>query len=108
MRKSFKALMVGLLSLVTFAGCALPGTGNSVSSSVSESTQEQDGTYTVKFELCTDLKTNAVVDQQVEEGDVVVKPAVGVIGDNVDRMEIDGWYTDPEYKNAWNFTMDVV
>lgn len=106
MRKWFKVLLVGLLSLVTFSGCAFPGGGNS-SSSESDSTQA-DGYYTVKFELCTDLKTNTVVAQEIEEGDVVVKPSVGVIGENVDRMEIDGWYTEPEYKNEWNFTLDVV
>lgn len=108
MRKWLKASLIGLLSLVMLTGCVLPGGAGNSGSNSSVDSQVEDGYYTVKFELCTTLKTNKVTSQEVEEGDVVVKPSVGVIGDNPDRMEIDGWYTDAEYTNEWNFTMDVV
>lgn len=110
MRKWLKTFVVSVLTLATFTGCGKGGdsvdsnsnTGSSVTSAVEE------GWYTVNFELCTKLETNKVPAQEVEEGDVVVKPSVGVIGDNSERMDIEGWYTDKEYTNKWNFTMDVV
>lgn len=109
MKKWLKSSLISVLSLVMFSGCSLPIGGGQTSEGGSvDSIQKTDGYHTVKFELCTDLKTNAIDDQEVEEGDVVVKPSVGVIEDNPDRMEIDGWYTDAEYTNPWNFTMDVV
>ena len=124
MRNWLKALLIGLCSLFMLAGCAIPGLSGGknsttdsnesvesiIDSNESDSSDDvaEEGYYVVKFDLCTTLKTNKVSSQEVEEGDVVVKPSVGVIGDNPDRMEIDSWYTDAEYTNEWNFTMDVV
>ena len=109
MRKWLKSSLIGVLSLVMFSGCALPmGGGQTSNGGSTDSIQETNDYHTVKFELCTDLQTNLIEDQEVEDGDVVVKPSVGVIGDNPDRMEIDSWYTDAEYTQPWNFTMDVV
>jgi len=103
MRKWLISSLISLLGLVFLAGCSLLG-----GDKTSDSTKQEGGFYTVQFELCTTLETNEVPDQEVEEGDVVMKPSVGVIGANDERMEIDGWYTDAEYTNEWNFTMDVV
>ena len=109
MRKWFISSLIALAGLAIFAGCSIPGIGGSKGDgSSSESVQQNEGFYTVKFELCTELQTNAVSEQEVEAGDVAVKPSVGVIGDNPDRMEVDGWYTDAEYTNEWNFTTDTV
>ncbi|MBE7080602.1 MAG: hypothetical protein E7371_05125 [Clostridiales bacterium] len=110
MRKWFKTFVVSVLTLATFTGCGKGGdtsTNNSASdSSITSATEES--WCVVNFDLCTTLKTNKVLPQEVAEGDVLVKPSVGVIGENTERMEVEGWYTDKEYTNKWNFTMDVV
>ena len=94
------------MSVVVFAGCS----ASSGSSSSSSSTPEEvdDGIYTVTFDLCTDLKTNKILDQEVEKGGTVTKPVVGVIGDNPNNSEVIGWYEDPEYTDKWNFLTDTV
>lgn len=108
MRRWLKSSIIGVLSLVTFAGCALPGGQPSTGNSAINSAQENEGYYNVHFELCTDKKTNMIDDQEVEEGDVVIKPSVGIIGDNSERLEIEGWYRDAEYTQPWNFILDTV
>ena len=111
MRKWLKTFVVSVLTLATLTSCGK--TDSSLSSSTDETSSSvtsevEESFYTVKFDLCTTLKTNKVPDQEVEAGDVLVKPSVGVIGENTDRMEIEAWYTDKEYTNKWNFTTDVV
>ena len=71
--------------------------------------EEEDGYVTVKFELCTDLETNKIRDQEIEVGGTVQKPSVALIDKTV-NMEIEGWYTDPDYAEdaKWSFLMDVV
>ena len=87
MRKWLKTFVVSLLTLTTLAGCK-GGDNSSVNSNPDSSvtSEMEQGWYKVNFELCTTLKTNKVPEQEVEEGDVVVKPSVGVIGDNPDRI----------------------
>lgn len=108
MRKWLKSSIIGILSLVTFAGCALPGGQTSGNSNSVTSEQENDGYFNVHFELCTDKKTNVIDDQEVEAGDLAIEPSVGIIGSNPDRLEIEGWYLDAEYTQPWNFIMDSV
>lgn len=106
MKKWLKTSFILALSAVMFAGCAIPGMGTG-----SDSTQQSEaknGTYTVHFELCTTEKTNVIDDQEVEAGDVVAKPAVAIIGDNTERLDVQGWYKDPEYTQPWNFFVDTV
>ena len=57
----------------------------------------KDG-YTVKFELCTDLQTTAVLDRTVTPGSFLEEPEVYVTGDNKENWSISGWYTEPEYE----------
>ena len=123
MRKWLKSSVLFVLSLVMFAGCALPGTSTSESSSTSsinssnndsssgsnqEAPVEKGDYYTVHFDLCTTYKTNVIDDQQIEPGDIATKPAVAIIGDNPERWEVQGWYKDAEYTQPWNFFIDTV
>ena len=109
MRKWLKTSVLFVLSLTMFAGCALPNTGATNSeSNQSSSVVENDDYYTVHFELCTDHQTNVIDDQEVEPGDIATKPAVAIIGDNDERLEVQGWYKDPEYTQPWNFFVDTV
>lgn len=105
MRKWLKTSMLFVLSLVMFAGCALPG---GTTSTPSSSTAENNDYYTVHFDLCTSYKTNVIDDQEVEPGDVATKPAVAILGDNPERWEVQGWYKDKEYTQPWNFFIDTV
>ena len=108
MRKFIKTSLLFGLSLVMFAGCALPGFGGTTSESNQESSVENKDSYTVHFELCTNYKTNVIDDQEVEPGDIATKPAVAIIGANDERLEVQGWYKDPEYTQPWNFFLDTV
>ena len=67
----------------------------------------KDG-YTVKFELCTDLQTTAVLDRTVAPGSFLEEPEVYVTGDNKENWSISGWYTEPEYEIQWDFDFDTV
>lgn len=67
----------------------------------------KDG-YTVKFELCTDLQTTAVLDRTVTPGSFLEEPEVYVTGDNKENWSISGWYTEPEYEIQWDFDFDTV
>lgn len=107
MRKWLKTSMLFALSLTMFAGCALPGTGTT-SNQESASVETNNDYYTVHFDLCTNYKTNVIDDQEVEPGDVATKPAVAVLGDNPERLEVQGWYKDKEYTQPWNFFIDTV
>ena len=96
-----KSALACTLSLIAFASCGLPTTSASQS-------EEEDNLCTVSFELCTDLETNYIMDQEVEIGDVVMRPSVVPKGENPNNAEVDSWYTDREYTNKWNFLTDTV
>lgn len=104
-QKWLQSIAACTMAVVAFAGCGSNGGGVESSSS---SEVVDDGIYTVSFDLCTDLKTNKVLDQEVEKGGTVTKPKVAVIGDNPNNSEISAWYTDPEYTEQWNFLTDTV
>ncbi|MBR2321911.1 MAG: hypothetical protein IKA57_07205, partial [Clostridia bacterium] len=87
MRKWLKTSMLFALSLTMFAGCALPGIGTT-NNQESASVETNNDYYTVHFDLCTNYKTNVIDDQEVEPGDVATKPAVAVLGDNPERLEV--------------------
>ena len=108
MRKWIKTSALLALTLTMFAGCALPGTGTTSTPESNSSVEEKNDYYTVHFDLCTTYKTNVIDDQEVEPGDVATKPAVAIIGENPDRMEVQGWYKDKEYTQPWNFFIDTV
>lgn len=105
-QKWLQSVAACAMGIVTLAGCATGGGATSGSSS-SEGIVD-DGIYTVSFDLCTDLKTNKILDQEVERGGTVTKPVVGVIGANPNNSEVTGWYTDAEYTDKWNFLTDTV
>lgn len=108
-QKWLQSVAACAMGLVTFAGCAVGGNGGSVESESSSVIEEvDDGIYTVKFEACTDLKTNKILDQEVEKGGTLNKPFLAPIGDNPNNAEVEGWYTDPEYTDKWNFLIDTV
>ena len=69
---------------------------------------DDDGYVTVKFELCTELETNKIFDEEVEVGGTVTKPNVVVRGDNPTNAEVEAWYTDADYTKKWSFLMDTV
>lgn len=91
-----------LLCCITFiTGCTDGGAGGSDAS-------ETGQTYTVKFELCTDLTTNKIMDRKIESGKTVDEPTVAIRGDNPENLEIVGWYQDEAYTTAWDFDFDLV
>lgn len=109
MNGKFKRLLYGfftmLLCCITFFTGCVPGmSGASDSTNVSESGK----TYTVKFELCTTLTTNKIMDRTVEAGKTVDEPTVAIRGDNPDNLEIVGWYQDEAYTTPWDFDFDLV
>lgn len=103
-QKWLQSVVACAMAAVAFTGCSSNG---GESSSSSEEVVD-DGIYTVSFDLCTDLKTNNILDQEVEKGGTVTKPVVAVIGDNPNNSEVVGWYTDAEYTDKWNFLTDTV
>lgn len=99
--KWLSVMCVSFMAIATLAACSfIPGFGGSQS--------EDDNYCTVKFELCTELRTNNIMDQEVEIGSTVSKPIVAVIGENPNNEEVDSWYTDAEYTTKWNFLTDTV
>ena len=109
-QKWLQSIAACAMGIVTFAGCASGGSNSSLSEGESSSVIEEvdDGIYTVTFDPCTDLKTNKILDQEVEKGSTVNKPFLAPIGDNPNNAEVEGWYTDPEYTDKWNFLTDTV
>ncbi len=108
-QKCLRSIAACTMALIAFGSCGIIG-GNSSSVGGDSSLQSsvEDTTCTVKFDLCTTLKTNNIMDQEVEIGETVNKPIVAVIGDNPNNEEVEGWYTDAEYTTKWNFLIDVV
>lgn len=82
-------------------GCGTENNGNGGG-------EEETLTYTVTFELCTDLNTTPVFPIEVEKGETVSKPNPTVRGENPNNAEVEGWYLDREYTTKWNFYTDTV
>ena len=99
--KWLSILCVSFMSLLVFAACNFLPIGNNKNS-------VDDNYCTVTFDLCTDLRTNNILPQEVEIGGTISKPIVAVSGDNPNNMEVDSWYTDKEYTTQWNFFTDTV
>ena len=102
-----------LLKAITYiCSCLfLFGAAFFVSGCESESNQgsiEEEASYTVKFELCTELQTNKIIDRKVNGGQTVDEPNVAIRGDNPKNLQIVGWYTDSEYLAQWDFDFDLV
>ena len=107
MNGKFKRIIYGfftmLLCCITFfAGCKSGSGGDDTN------TSGAGKTYTVKFELCTDLTTNRILDRTVESGQTVAKPNVAIRGENPENLEIVGWYEDSAYTMPWDFDFDLV
>ena len=64
--------------------------------------------FTVRFDLCTELDTTAVLPMTVEKGSTIERPEVYVNGENDDNWQILGWYTEKTYETEWDFDMDEV
>ncbi len=107
-QKCLRSIAACTMALVAFGACGLVGGNSSIGSESSVESSVEETTCTVKFDLCTDLKTNNIMDQEVEIGETVNKPIVAVIGENPNNEEVEGWYTDAEYTTKWNFLIDVV
>lgn len=109
-QKCLRSIAACTMALIAFGSCGIigGGTSNSVGSDSSMESSVKESKCTIKFDLCTDLKTNNIMDQEVEIGETVNKPIVAVIGDNPNNEEVEGWYTDAEYTKKWNFLIDVV
>lgn len=110
MNRKFKRMLFSvcamLLCCITFfTGCNLFG---SDSSSDSANSSEQGKTCTVKFDLCTTLSTNKIMDRTVQAGETVSEPTVAIRGENPDNLEIVGWYQDKAYTTLWDFDFDLV
>lgn len=88
-----------LLGIMTvFVGCK----------SSEESSQSAQTSYTVTFNLCTDLQTNKILDRTVESGETVDEPTVAVRGENPRNLRIIGWYLEEDYLTQWDFDFDIV
>ncbi len=105
MTKTFRKISVLTLFTVSFcvffalAGC---------SDSVGDSSKNGKNTYTVNFDLCTELETTKVLPKKVESGSRINKPQVYVTGDYEETWEIEGWYMEKTYVTEWDFYFDEV
>ena len=70
----------------------------------------EDKTYTVTFDLCTDLQTTTALPRKVKAGTRIDEPKIYVTGDNPDNYEIEGWYSGKNYSedSKWDFSFDSV
>ena len=59
--------------------------------------------FTVSFDMNGYTAETPPADQEVEEGMLATEPSVTVVGHSV-----DGWYTEAECENKWNFSSDIV
>lgn len=64
--------------------------------------------FTVVFDTCTNLETNKIKERVVKAGELVSQPNVYPAEEKYSNYLIEGWYTEPEYVNKWDFTKDVV
>lgn len=68
---------------------------------------KQEG-FTVSFNTCTNLETNKIKERVVKAGELVSQPNVYPAEEKYSNYLIEGWYTEPEYINKWDFAKDVV
>ncbi len=101
MKKSAKVWVIVLCAIV---GLAAIGT----TAALLVTKVFNPSSYTVHFELCTDLQTTAVNDREVEAGALLEEPEVYVTGDNSENWVITGWYRDKDFKSEWDFDFDTV
>lgn len=97
-----KTFIVSLLAALACGAFALAGC---VDNSDVPSAKK---TYTVTFDLCTDLATTKVLPKQAESGSRISEPQVFVTGDYAETWEIVGWYTEKTYETEWDFYFDEV
>ncbi len=64
--------------------------------------------FTVTFNTCTNLETNKIKERVIKAGELVSQPNVYPVEEKYSNYQIEGWYTEPEYTNKWNFATDVV
>lgn len=103
LKRIIYGFFIMLLCCITFfAGCKSGSGGDDTN------TSGAGKTYTVQFELCTDLTTNRILDKTVESGQTVAEPNVAIRGDNPENLEIVGWYEDSAYTMPWDFDFDLV
>ncbi len=78
-----------------------------LASACGETNDQISETHTVKFELCTELRTSRVQNIEVAHNSYISKPTVSVRGDNPNNSYISGWYTDSVYtsSNQWDFDL---
>lgn len=65
--------------------------------------------FTVSFDVCAPdgVKTNVLLDQTAEYGEVIDEPKVAQRSDD-DSYFIEGWYEDAAYTKEWDFDIDGV
>ena len=97
-----KTFIVSLLAALACGAFALAGC---VDNSDVPSAKK---TYTVTFDLCTDLATTKVLPKQAESGSRISEPQVFVTGEYAETWEIVGWYTEKTYETEWDFYFDEV
>ena len=105
MTKTFRK--ISALTLFTVSFCvffALTG----CSDNGGDSSKNGKNTYTVNFDLCTELETTKVLPKKVESGSRINKPQVYVTGDYEETWEIEGWYMEETYVTEWDFYFDEV
>lgn len=101
MKKSKKGLLIGVAIIAVLAIAA--GVAFLFATKMAN-----QSSYTVKFELCTELQTTTVLDRTVAQGSFLEEPDVYVTGNNEENWSISGWYTEPEYEFQWDFDFDTV
>lgn len=97
-----KTFIVSLLAALACGAFALAGC---VDNSDVPSAKK---TYTVTFDLCTDLATTKVLPKKAESGSRISEPQVFVTGEYAETWEIVGWYTEKTYETEWDFYFDEV
>lgn len=104
MTKTFRK--ISALTLFTVSFCVFFALG--CSDNVGDSSKNGKNTYTVNFDLCTELETTKVLPKKVESGSRINKPQVYVTGDYEETWEIEGWYMEETYVTEWDFYFDEV
>lgn len=69
----------------------------------SSSSSSPEGYATVHFDTRTEIETNYIEDQVLKIGSLVKEPAVVCPKDLNANIKINGWYSDTNYKNKWDF-----
>lgn len=101
MKKSKKGLIIGIAIIAVLAIAVVAGF-------LFAGKMANQSSYTVKFELCTELQTTTVLDRTVAPGSFLEEPEVYVTESNEENWAISGWYREPEYETQWDFDFDTV